>query len=538
MTASADNRSWRGWLALGLFVAVSTIGVQALAPAGPGVYYDDGVYLALGQSLADGDGYTYANLPGEVPGVKYPPMYPALLAVGNMILPDYPANVRYLKALNALLMGLAASLTFLAFARREEGVVRHVVFAVGALLTFSSAQTLTLSTALLSEPLFLALAMGTLLLPTLERRYLALVGLGAAAAFLTRSVGISLIAAVLAAEFMARRGGWTRAGARRAGTLAAVSLAAPILWWTWSGLRMADVPAVFAGNYGSYLSWYAGDGGGAGPILEAALRHWPPLVAALQQLWIPNAAPLTASFVLLVIGGLCIAGLLRIGRRRPALALFPLMYLVLVLLWPYEPDRFYYAILPLLTMFAIEGGCAAVESLRKDVPRFGVPFVLVVVGLLLFNSARHQVRSHEARTWTLFQVAPAATYGPLLTWIRDNTPRDAVVASGLDPLVYWETGRKAVPSFQFLASDYLRPDTSAAALAGQFEDIRALSGARWVAVIRDEGKAGQTMAAFAELHPERVREAFEAETGPYVGVVYEVLPPGETFETATPPSPR
>jgi len=531
------TRDWRAWVAVALFAVVAMVGIRGLAPAGPGVYYDDGVYLALGQSLAEGEGYTYANLPGEVPGVKYPPVYPALLAVGNLVLPDYPANVRYLKALNSLLMGLAAGLTFLAFARREDGVVRQVAFAVGALLTFSSAQTLTLSTVLLSEPLFLALAMGTLLLRTLERRHLVLVGLGAAAAFLTRSVGISLIAAVVAAEFT-ERGGWTADRTRRAGTLAVVSLSPAVLWWAWSALRMADVPVVFAGNYGSYLSWYAGDGGGVGSILDSAVRHWPPLVTALEQLWIPNAAPLTASFVLLVIGGLCIAGLLQIGRRRRALALFPLMYLIVVLLWPYEPDRFYYAILPLLTMFAIEGGCAAIEALRKDVPRFGVPFVLVVVGLLLFNSTRHQVRSHDARTWTLFQVAPAATYGPLLTWIRDNTPDDAVVAAGLDPLVYWETGRKAVPSFQFLASDYLRPDTSAASLAGQFEDIRALTGARWVAVIRDEGKAGQTMAAFAELHPERVREAFEAETGPYVGVVYEVLPPGETFEAATPPSPR
>lgn len=537
MTTFMESRSWRGWMALALFVAVATIGVRGLAPAGPGVYYDDGVYLALGQSLADGAGFTYANLPGEIPGVKYPPMYPALLAVGNTVLPAYPANVRYLKALNALLMGLAAGLTYLAFARRGDGAARQLVFAVGALLAFSSAQTLTLSTVLLSESLFLVLAMGTLLLPTLERRQLVLVGLGAAAAFLTRSVGISLIAAVIAAEFMAS-GGWKGDRTRRTAILVPVSLVPAILWWAWSGLRMADVPAVFAGNYGSYLSWYAGDGSGVGSIIELAVRHWPPLLTALEQLWIPNAAPLTASFILLVISGLCITGLIRIGRRRPALALFPVMYLVVVLLWPYEPDRFYYAILPLLTMFAIEGGCAAVDMLRKDVPRFGVPFALVVVGLLLFNSVRHQVRSHEARTWTLFQVAPAATYGPLLTWIRDNTPDDAVVAAGLDPLVYWETGRKAVPSFQFLPSDYLRPDTSAAALASQFEDIRALSGARWVAVIRDEGKAGETMAAFTRLHPERIREAFEAETGPYAGVVYEVLPPGETFEAATPPSPQ
>jgi hypothetical protein len=530
-------RSWRGWLSAGLFLAVATIGGRALAPAGAGVYYDDGVYLALGQSLANGDGYTYANLPGAVPGVKYPPMYPAMIAAGTVLLPAYPANVRYLKALNALLMGLAAGLTFLAFTRAGDGTGRQLAFAAGALLVFSSAQTMTLATVLLSEPLFLVLTMWTLLLPTTSRRGVILVGLGAAAAFLTRSVGIALIAAVIAAEFMAR-GQWTPGRYRRTGVLALAAFGPACLWWIWSGLRMGDVPGVFAGNYGSYLSWYAADGGGFGSILETVSRHWPPLVTALEQLWMPNASELTANFVLLVIGGLCLAGLLRISRRRPALALFPVMYLAVVLLWPYEPDRFYYAIIPLLTMFAIEGGYSAAEAIRQDVPKFGMPFVALVTGLLVFNSVRHQVRSHEARTWSLFQIAPAATYAPLLTWINENTAEDAVIAAGLDPLVYWETGRKAVPSFQFLATDYLRPESSQERLANQFDEIRELNNVRWVAVIRDEGKAGRTMKAFAEVHPERVREAFEAETGPYTGVVYEVLPPGEAFEAATPPSPQ
>lgn len=537
MTDPVRAHSWRKWISAGLFLAVAAIGVQALAPAGAGVYYDDGVYLALGQSLADGDGYTYAHLPGEVPGVKYPPMYPAVIAAASGLLPAYPANVRYLKALNALLMGLAAGLTFLAFTSVGDGTGRQLAFAAGALLVFSSAQTMTLATVLLSEALFLVITMGTLLLPTTSRRGVILVGLGAAAAFLTRSVGIALIAAVIAAEFMAR-GQWTPERSRRTGMLALAALGPACLWGIWSGLRMGDVPQVFAGNYGSYLSWYAADGGWFSSILETVSKHWPPLVMALEQLWMPNASQLTANFVLLVIGGLCVAGLLRISRRRPALTLFPVMYLAIVLLWPYAPDRFYYAIIPLLTMFAIEGGYSAAEAIRKDVPTYGMPFVLVVASLLLFNSVRHQVRSHEARTWSLFQIAPAATYAPLLTWIKENTDEDAVIAAGLDPLVYWETGRKAVPSFQFLATDYLRPETSQETLARQFEEIRELSNVRWVAVIRDEGKAGRTMAAFSELHPERVREAFEAETGPYTGVVYEVLPPGEVFEPATPPNPQ
>ena len=95
-----------------------------------------------------------------------------------------------------------------------------------------------------------------------------------------------------------------------------------------------------------------------------------------------------------------------------------------------------------------------------------------------------------------------------------------------------------MPSFQFLAADYLQAEQSPETLARQFEEIRELSGVRWVAVVRDEGKAGRTMSAFADAHPDRIREAFQAETGPYTGVVYEVLPPGEAFQEATLPSQR
>jgi hypothetical protein len=167
-----------------------------------------------------------------------------------------------------------------------------------------------------------------------------------------------------------------------------------------------------------------------------------------------------------------------------------------------------------------------------------VPIVAVVAGLLLFNSVSYQVRSHRARVWTRFQMAPAATYRPLLEWIRENTATDAVVASGLDPLVYWETGRKAVPNFQFLAADFIGSEESEQVLADQFEELRALSGARWVAVIQGEGKAGRTMEAFVAQHPRRVRTAFESNTAAYTGVVYEVLPPGEEFPPTTPPSPQ
>jgi len=549
-------------VAVGVGLVVTLLALRGMVPAGAGVYYDDGVYLALAHSLAGGEGYVYANLPGAVPGVKYPPLYPALLAAALEVLPAYPDNLGALKALNALLTGLAAALSLLVFAagwtaphaggtgdagasgfarpdvvlpdadrrRSISGSVALGVLAVATLLAYGSAQTMVLATALLSEPLFLVAAFATLGLAGRRNTHPALLGVLAAAAFLVRGIGVAVVGALIAAELL-RRGTRPKRRGKRLAWFAAGVLPPVGAWIAWSAARSDAVPEPLAGPYGAYASWYAaGDASLLARLREVAAAHWTPFLSNLEMLWIPDAAETTANFVLAVLAVVTLVGAVRIARRNLALALFPFVYLLVVVAWPYEPDRFFYAILPALTLLLAAGGLALTERIREDMPRWGAPAAAVVGGVLLFNSVAYEVDVHAQRAWTIFQAAPATAYAPLNDWIRENTAPDAVVASGLDPHVYWETGRTAVPNFQFLAADYGRYDVSAETLARDFERIRAASGARWVAVIRGHGKAGDTMAAFAETHPERSRLAYEAEAAGVTGEVWEVLPPGEAFE--------
>ena len=541
-------------IAVAVGLAVALLSLRGIVPAGAGVYYDDGVYLALAESLAEGDGYAYANLPGDVPGVKYPPAYPALLAAVSILLPAYPANLVALKAMNAALLGLAATLAFLAFSGAHGGLRRRTgtvgpdvvipdrdapgpvgrwialgVLGLATLLGYGSAQGMVLSTALLSEPLFLAFSMAALGLAGRRTAHPAVVGFLAAGAFLTRGIGVAVVGAVLAGELL-RRGGIRRRG-ERLGWAAAGSVPWMAAWLLWSGSRAGDVPEPLAGQYGTYAAWWAdGTGRLLDRLTEIAAAHWTPFLTNLEMIWIPDASRTTANFVLAVLGVVVLIGAVRVGRRNPALALFPIFYLIVVLAWPYEPDRFFYAIIPTLTVLLGVGGLAVSERIREDMPNWGGPAVAVVAALLLLNSVAWEVEAHAKRVWTVFQAAPAGVYGPLNAWIRENTGAEDVVASGLDPLVYWETGRKAVPNFEFLAEDYGRYDGSAETLVREFERILEATGARWVAVVEGEGKAGATMAAFVETHPERARRAFDSEAGGFTGVVYEVLPPGETFE--------
>lgn len=548
MTSSSPfRRHLRLTLALCVLAIIAALVLRGRVPvAGAGVYYDDGVYAALGHSLATGQGYVYENLPGSLPGIKYPPLYPVLLAAAWKVFPEYPANLAALKAINAILTGLAGTLAFLLFTRSTDRTPRLATFAAVVLLGYGSWQMMALGTALLSEPLFLVLGTAALLLSGRKTDpppgYSAAVALGllAAATFLTRGIGLTLVAAVLLGEFLRGRGPGGEVGRSR-WALVVTALAPVVAWMAWTRSRAGDIPQVLLGPYGSYGDWYLSEAMfSPRRVAEIASAHWASFLANLQYMWIPNAADSAAIVVLTAVAGLFVVGSLRVARRNLALAAFPPLYLFLVMVWPYEPDRFLYAILPLVTLIAAEGAFVAAERIRQDLPRWGPALLFAGLLLLVLNAAMYQGRAQARIAWARVQTIPAVVYAPLNEWIRANVSEDAIIASGLDPYVFWETGRTAVPAWQFRASDYGRYDGSSITLARDFEELVTATGISWAVVVRDEGKAGKTIQAFADLHPGRIRVAFEQVTGPYTGVIYEVAPQGEVFAEppTTPPSPQ
>ena len=96
-------------LAAGL--AVGGVALAVMPRALVGVFYDDGIYLALARSLAEGHGYRLLYLPGSPGAVHYPFAYPAFLAVLWSAWPQFPANVVLFRAANAVLLGLFAALS-------------------------------------------------------------------------------------------------------------------------------------------------------------------------------------------------------------------------------------------------------------------------------------------------------------------------------------------------------------------------------------------------------------------------------------------
>lgn len=570
----------KGGAAVLVAVIVTAAVVFARTPVGAGTYYDDGVYLSLAESLAKNGEYNYENLPGMLPGVKYPPFYPVVLAAGWRVFGGYPGNLDSLKTLNSVFYGLGAALVFLLFATGgPKKMIAMAALTVGAFLWVPG---MSIATVLMSEPLFLLLAALSLLVvgralrtgdafaasraggagvdePRSTRSSIVLpsgrggvapgagetiftwaaAGLLASLAFLTRSIGIALIAAVLVTA-------WVRHHRRSALISAAAAAAMIAPWIVWSAARLGTIPPAVTGHYGPYTEWYREGlaAGGAAFIWETAIAKLVPLGETLAFAWFPAGPPTATVFVLALMCVLALVGGRSVWRRSPAIPLFVLFYLLIVFLWPFEPYRFYYLIGPFLTLLVAEGAFDLLEPKRKGVPVWARPVALVVATLLVVNAGQYHLRGWVNRAWELPQTMPAVAYAPYVRWIRQNTDKDDVIAAHFDPYIYWQTGRLSVPSAEFRASGFVAgtaelgasgdeapgPGTAQrdeSAAADELEQIVAVFGPRYLVLLDAEDAAAAGVAGYLERYPEALREVFTvpADLGLSAGTVYEINPP-------------
>src|ERR1700736_6254540 len=58
-----------------------------------GFYHDDAIFWIGAKSIAQGHGYKILSIPGQPFQTKYPPLFPALLALAWKWNPSFPANL-------------------------------------------------------------------------------------------------------------------------------------------------------------------------------------------------------------------------------------------------------------------------------------------------------------------------------------------------------------------------------------------------------------------------------------------------------------
>src|SRR5688500_17644267 len=178
---------------------------------------DDATYVLLSRSLSDG-GYNSIHLVGAPVHTKYPPVFPALLAGVSVVAGE---SVDAFVAMNIVLSVIGLALLFSVARRRLPPAV-----ALGGLALSASSPFLQgIAGTVMSEPAFLAFVSLTIWLLAREpgtTSSIALACICATIAALTRTIGVTLVLAVIVLLLVERR--W-RAAARYAGILAAIAIA-------------------------------------------------------------------------------------------------------------------------------------------------------------------------------------------------------------------------------------------------------------------------------------------------------------------------
>jgi hypothetical protein len=457
-------------LAAGLAVLAIAVAVQSPQPAG--VFWDDGVYLISARALAAGEGYRFTHLPGAPAAVHFPPGWPLLLAVLWKVWPDFPANLAMFRYVNPVLGAGAAALACAYGVRRLR--LGPVASAVATVVFAATLPVLVLYGVLFAEPLFLLLSICALFVSDRAVREggvatAACAGAMAGAAALVRSTGLAFLAAVPLALLLARR-------RREAVVACSVMLAFVAPWQFWTAAHAADLAPPFRGNYGPYLPWLldAVRDRGAPFLFAIAAENVQALQRTLSVVFFPvGVRPVRPLLVVLLVVVFAL-GFHAAWRRSRVFCLAAAAYAVIVLFWPYAPDRFAWAVWPLAGLVLALGAAEAAAlarhvALPRDA-RLACASLAVVAAAAVVGAAFYSARG-VSRGWAdIAQRRNAARLRPVVEWVNTHTdPGDVVVADG-EPLVHLYTGRRVVPAHVLTPDEYL----AGTSLRVAADDLRAL----------------------------------------------------------------
>ncbi len=405
-SVSAQGVGWRRfWVACILGLTLLGLGLlyyDALDDQVIGFVRDDGIYAITAKALAEGQGYKLLHLVSEPNQLKYPILYPLILAVGWWIQPTFPGNFLLLGTLT--LSCYLAALGVLFFYLREVKALPGALAWGVVMLVGANYFTIFNATSLMSEGAFLLFSVCALYYaekklngPSPKGKTLFVAALWAALAFHARILGILIVAATAL---------WLAANHSKK-----------------TALRYL-VPALGL----TVLPWGIWQVVGANPMPpEGVIRIDHAFQNYAQEFWLVHSNQDGLKLLADCLGGL-VTGLMNL--------LFPIVpnyfklyqaqeealspgwiraYLVLVLLFSYG----------VLGCFVVRllGKLRAIWKTRSWAPHCSIAglYVFLYVGVILVWGYEHQVTRFLSVVlpWLwLFLLAPLLPKGQKHTWIR------------------------------------------------------------------------------------------------------------------------
>ena len=444
----------------------------------PGVVtrQDDANYLLLGEALRSFE-YRDIFLVEAPVHRKYPPGYPALLAV-LAVVPGEPADVAI--ATNVLLSTATLALAYGLF----RPVFGPAVALAGLAVSAANLQVINYAGLAYSEALFAFLVLGALLVFTRARSPwgAVLAGLLAIAAALTRPVGVTLVLA-LALAWVIRQ--YASAASRppeeaRAPRTGPFGIRRPIV----VGLLFAAVITVTVGAWLAFSlsdptphpGWsYAADFAGGSPsnglvgrLARRVVTNLPVYVGSFLPSMLPiptNAGTLLDNLVGLgiIVVGLGAGAWAMAKAGLVAVPIYLAGYLALLAVWPYQEIRFLVPLIPLIIPLTL-GGIRRAAGRWGDRIAAGV-FTTVTVLLLAFALLQAWwfvdrygacTRGSDGLPTGACLTADQASFFGAVAWIREATPDDAVFLSAKPEPLFYYTRRRSV-DLRPLVSDRTEP---------------------------------------------------------------------------------
>jgi len=414
-----------------------------------GYYHDDSLYFVAGKSLATGQGYRIASLPGEPYQTKYPPLYSALLALVWKIDPSFPSNLPIATLMAWLLLPAYLAMVWLFL--RQFGFSWRVQCLL-VLVAGLSPIAVVFSFSLMPELLFTALLLASVWLaerslqPSASRWLPVLAGICGALAYLTKSAAAPLLftAPIL---FILRK----QFGNALRFFVAMLPAVAGWQWWVSQHLsRSWDLVTLYYTNYVGFQIYNV-------PLRDLPLVMWHNLDGFLigAGKLLTFDIPVGSKHLERVVAIAAIAGCVRLARKSGQLQ-YPLAALgmsVLLLVWHYTPDqRFVFPMYPLLLAglwTELANVCVALKTSWKKPAIADRSSAVVGAGLLaafaafiacttVFGLIKFLPDLFDSYRTALEQRRPA------YEWIARNAPQRATVFAYDDPLLYLYTGRKSL----------------------------------------------------------------------------------------------